>query len=80
MIKHSNGTNVYAVIRAPRSDGSESLLLMAPLQSTSTGEPNSYGIAIILALARTILSKRYQFCFLIAHRNFVLGKGSYTCV
>ncbi|KAI9266635.1 Gaa1-like protein [Phascolomyces articulosus] len=45
------GVNAFAVYRAPRSDGKESLILSAPWESR-TGEYNTNGIAILLSLAK----------------------------
>ena len=45
-----NGTNVYGVLRAPRGDGTESLMLSAPW-SMADGRSNTAGVALLLALA-----------------------------
>ncbi|KAG0143144.1 hypothetical protein CROQUDRAFT_66493 [Cronartium quercuum f. sp. fusiforme G11] len=52
-----NGTNVHAILQAPRTDGTESLVLMAswlsrkPKSDSKGGDLNVRGIASILALA-----------------------------
>ncbi|KAI8997337.1 Gaa1-like protein [Pilobolus umbonatus] len=45
------GVNVFAIHRAPRSDGKEALILSAPWTS-KTGEYNTNGIAVLLSLAK----------------------------
>ncbi|PLW07375.1 hypothetical protein PCANC_26155 [Puccinia coronata f. sp. avenae] len=58
----SNGTNVHAILHAPRSDGSESLLLMAswlsrrPASDIRGGDVNVRGVASVLALAEYLIS------------------------
>jgi GPI-anchor transamidase subunit GAA1 len=55
-----NGTNVYSVLQAPRGDGTEAIVLLAP-QYNAAGKDNTHGIALLLTLARyfksTIKSK-----------------------
>lgn len=46
-----NGTNIYSVLRAPRGDGTEAIVLLAP-QSNVAGEDNTRGVALLLTLAR----------------------------
>ena len=46
-----HGVNVYGVLRAPRADGSESLVLSAPLRS-KRGQWNLWGVALALTMAR----------------------------
>jgi GPI-anchor transamidase subunit GAA1 len=45
------GTNIYSVLHAPRGDGTEAIVLLAP-QRNSVGEQNTNGIALLLTLAR----------------------------
>jgi GPI-anchor transamidase subunit GAA1 len=45
------GTNTYSVLHAPRGDGTEAIVLLAP-QYNAVGEPNTNGVALLLTLAR----------------------------
>lgn len=45
------GTNVYSVLQAPRGDGTEAIILVAP-KSNAAGEDNGNGVALLLTLAR----------------------------
>ncbi|KAI9738356.1 MAG: Glycosyl phosphatidyl inositol protein transamidase complex subunit [Cirrosporium novae-zelandiae] len=45
------GENVYALIRAPRGDGTEAIVIIAPWISPD-GLPNKHGVALVLTLAR----------------------------
>lgn len=45
------GENVYGIIRAPRGDATEAIVLLAAWTNMD-GEPNQSGVALILALAR----------------------------
>lgn len=47
----TSGTNVYSVLHAPRGDGTEAIVLLAP-QLNAAGEGNTNGIALLLTLAR----------------------------
>jgi GPI-anchor transamidase subunit GAA1 len=47
----SAGINTYAVLHAPRGDGTEAIVLLAPQHNTN-GELNTNGVALLLALAR----------------------------
>ncbi|ERF71121.1 hypothetical protein EPUS_09144 [Endocarpon pusillum Z07020] len=47
----SSGTNIYSVLHAPRGDGTEAIVLLAP-QQNARGEHNINGIALLLTLAR----------------------------
>ena len=47
----TTGTNTYAVLHAPRGDGTEAIVLLAP-QHNADGEHNTNGVALLLALAR----------------------------
>ena len=57
-ITHS-GQNVYAVIRAPRGDATEAIVLVAPWR-TAGEESNIHGVALALTLARYFKSKLVQ--------------------
>ncbi|KAI9257622.1 Gaa1-like protein [Sporodiniella umbellata] len=48
---NTKGTNVFAINKAPRSDGKEALILSAPWMSR-TGEYNTNGIAVLMSLAK----------------------------
>ena len=50
-----SGTNVYAILRAGRALGTESIILSTPHQSYSSN--NSYGIAVMMALANYFRSE-----------------------
>lgn len=50
------GTNTYAILHAPRGDGTEAIILLAP-QHNANGENNTNGVALLLALARYFKSK-----------------------
>lgn len=58
----ANGTNVYGILHAPRTDGSESLVLMAswlsrrPGSDAKGGDVNVRGVASVLALAKYLSS------------------------
>ncbi|EFP80866.2 Glycosyl phosphatidyl inositol protein transamidase complex subunit [Puccinia graminis f. sp. tritici] len=58
----SNGTNVHAILHAPRVDGSEALVLMAswltrrPGSDIHGGDINLRGVASVLALAEYLIS------------------------
>ncbi|WAQ89314.1 hypothetical protein PtA15_11A1 [Puccinia triticina] len=58
----SNGTNVHAILHAPRTDGSEALVLMAswltrrPGSDIRGGDINVRGVASVLALAEYLIS------------------------
>lgn len=59
ILQSVSGVNVYTAIRAPRSDGSESLVLAVPYRSineTGHSVPNSFGISIALALFESFKS------------------------
>jgi GPI-anchor transamidase subunit GAA1 len=47
----TSGTNIYSVLHAPRGDGTEAIVLIAP-QRNAAGEQNTNGIALLLTLAR----------------------------
>ncbi|KAH9442610.1 hypothetical protein Pst134EA_031767 [Puccinia striiformis f. sp. tritici] len=58
----SNGTNVHAILHAPRTDGSEALVLMASWQTRKPGSDirganiNVRGVASVLALAEYLIT------------------------
>ncbi|KAJ9603723.1 Glycosyl phosphatidyl inositol protein transamidase complex subunit [Cladophialophora chaetospira] len=45
------GENVYAVLHAPRGDGTEAIVLLAPLQNID-GVPNVNGVPLLISLSR----------------------------
>ena len=45
------GNNVYSVLHAPRGDGTEAIVVLAPQYNTN-GEQNTNGVALLLTLAR----------------------------
>jgi GPI-anchor transamidase subunit GAA1 len=47
----TSGTNIYSVLHAPRGDGTEAIVLLAP-ERNARGEQNTNGIALLLTLAR----------------------------
>jgi len=49
--KLTAGTNIYSVLHAPRGDGTEAIVLLAP-ERNAMGEQNTNGIALLLTLAR----------------------------
>ena len=55
----SAGVNVYSVLHAPRGDGTEAIVLLAP-QRNVLGEQNTNGIALLLTLARYFKSSLDQ--------------------
>ena len=55
----TTGTNIYSVLHAPREDGTEAVLLLAP-QRNARGEHNINGIALLLTLARYFKSKNFD--------------------
>ncbi|KAH0845572.1 putative GPI transamidase component (GAA1) [Fonsecaea pedrosoi] len=46
-----NGENVYAVLHAPRGDGTEAIVLVAPLRNID-GVPNVNGVPLLISLSR----------------------------
>lgn len=58
--KVESGTNVYAIIRAPRAQPLESLVLAAPFRSEESPlGPNYSGVALLLSLAKYFSTKNY---------------------
>lgn len=59
----ANGTNVHAILHAPRTDGSEALVLMASWLTRRPGsdiqgkDVNVRGVASVLALAKYLMSE-----------------------
>lgn len=53
--KNLSGSNLYAVLRAPRADGSESMILSAPLENRYK-QVNSFGISTALMLIKSFKS------------------------
>ncbi|CAJ0765794.1 6071_t:CDS:10 [Entrophospora sp. SA101] len=58
--KTISGINVFAVLNAPRADGTEALVLSAPWKSRDDLTTNVNGIAAILSIGKFFKSK---FCF-----------------
>ena len=46
-----HGSNLQGILRAPRAEGTEALVLSAPWK-TSSGKDNYYGIKLLLSLAK----------------------------
>lgn len=56
--KQKNGTNIYAIFRAPRGASTESIIISAPYRSKSNAVDSSYpAIALILSLAKFFKGK-----------------------
>ena len=51
------GVNTYATIRAPKTSGSEAIVLAAPWKSRQDGMHNIRGVSTLLALAKHLQSK-----------------------
>ena len=64
------GRNVYGILRAGRSLGTESIILSVPLldEGREEGGRNRHGIAVMLALAEYFQSKK-EVC-VIFYSNF----------
>ncbi len=56
------GINIYSVLHAPRGDGTEAIVLLAP-QHNAAGELNANGIALLLTLARYFKSTKLIYSF-----------------
>jgi GPI-anchor transamidase subunit GAA1 len=54
--KRTAGTNIYSLLHAPRGDGTEAIVLLAP-ERNAMGEHNANGIALLLTLARYFKSR-----------------------
>lgn len=54
--KTINGTNVYAILRGPRADATEAVVLVAAWRNID-GVLNQSGVALILTLARYFKSE-----------------------
>ncbi len=53
----TSGSNVYSILHAPRGDGTEAIVLLAP-QRNARDEDNVNGIALLLTLARYFKSNK----------------------
>lgn len=53
-----NGTNVYGIFKAPRSDGTESIVISAPW-TCSESSLNTHGVAFLLSLMKYIKKQAY---------------------
>ena len=49
--KEHEGENVYGIVHAPRGDGTESIVIVAPIK-TFENRSNTKGVALVLTLAR----------------------------
>lgn len=49
--KEYQGENVYGIVHAPRGDGTESIVILAPIKNHQ-GQTNTRGVALVLTLAR----------------------------
>lgn len=49
--KQYQGENVYGIVNAPRGDGTESLVIVAPIQNHE-GHMNTNGVTLLITLAR----------------------------
>lgn len=71
----ASGTNVYAIIRAPRAQPLESIVLAAPFRLHESSQGSNYpGIALLLSLAKYFSSKNYwakDIIFLITESDFI---------
>lgn len=56
------GINIYSVLQAPRGDGTEAIVLIAP-QRNAVGEQNINAIALLLTLARYFKSNSLDLLF-----------------
>nr|KAJ3420158.1 Glycosyl phosphatidyl inositol protein transamidase complex subunit [Polyrhizophydium stewartii] len=56
--EYITGHNVHGILRAPRGDGTEAMVLAAPM-TMHDGEPNANGIRYLLGLAKFL--RRYSF-------------------
>ncbi|KAI9295716.1 Gaa1-domain-containing protein [Neoconidiobolus thromboides FSU 785] len=58
--KPISGINTYAVLKAPRGDGTEALVLSADWNSSiENGKDNIYGIALLLSLAQQFSTSNF---------------------
>ncbi|XP_033632798.1 glycosylphosphatidylinositol anchor attachment 1 protein-like isoform X1 [Asterias rubens] len=56
------GTNVYAILRAPRIAGTEAIVMMVPYRSSQTAQEHGhthYGLGLMLSLAKFFHTKTY---------------------
>lgn len=49
--KEHQGENVYGIVHAPRGDGTESIVIVAPIENFE-GQLNTMGVTLVLTLAR----------------------------
>lgn len=62
----SAGENIYAILRAPRSSSTESMVMSTPLRPSATGLDRTDGsVALLLSMAQYMKSES---CFALAMR------------
>jgi len=70
-----SGTNIYAILRAPKAASTEALVLSAPLRPPSSPHQDTHaGIAILLAAAKHFRSQIYwakDIIFLLTEHEFL---------
>jgi len=74
MHKDYYGRNIYGILRAPRTAGTEAVILSAPFRSEPSEENTLAGIALMLALAKAFREHTYwakDVIFLIAEDDLI---------
>jgi len=72
--KDYHGSNVYGILRAPRTAGTEAVVLSAPFRAEPSDENTLAGIALMLALAKAFREHTYwakDIIFLIAEDDMI---------
>jgi len=72
--KDYSGRNVYGILRAPRTAGTEAVVLSAPFRADPSDENTLAGIALILGLAKSFRERTYwakDIIFLIAEDDLI---------
>jgi len=72
--KDNGGTNVYGILRAPRTAGTEAVVLSGPFRSEPTDENTLAGIALMLGLAKAFREHTYwakDIIFLVAEDDMI---------
>lgn len=59
MHKDSYGKNIYGILRAPRTAGTEAVVLSAPFRSEPSDENTLAGIALMIGLAKAFREHTY---------------------
>jgi len=57
--RHYHGRNVYAILRAPRTAGTEAIVLSAPFRSEPSDDNTLAGVALLLGLAKAFREHTY---------------------